>query len=105
MSEQRHIPEPGETLQVPKASWGPVLFAIGATGAVAGIYANGFVFSAFIWSYVGIVILLFGLRNIVKSATRSYFSLPRRQHARSATLPIEPITLKSSSPGGEQLPR
>lgn len=104
MAEQRHIPEPGETIQVSKSSWGPALFAIGATGAVAGIYAGGFVFSAFIWSYVGIVILLFGLRTIVKSATRSYFGLPRRQHARTGTVPIEPIRLKSRPPG-EQLPR
>ena len=105
MSERRHIPEPGETIQVSQPSWGPALFAIGATGAVAGIYANGFVFSAFIWSYVGIVILLFGLRNIIKSATRSYFGLPRRQHARGATLPIEQITLEGRSPSGSQLPR
>jgi hypothetical protein len=99
MSEQRHVPEPGETIQVPRPSWGPPLFAIGAIGAVAGIYANGFVFSAFIWSYIGIVILLFGLRAIVRTSVRSYFSLPRRQHAKSATLPVEQIHLPSGAPG------
>jgi hypothetical protein len=104
MSEQRHISEPGETIQVAKPSWGPPLFALGAIGAVAGIYANGFVFSAFIWSYVGIVILLFAARMIVKSATRSYFSLPRRQHARAASLPIEQIKL-DSRPAGTRQPR
>jgi hypothetical protein len=104
MSEGRHIPEPGETIQVPKASWGPPLFALGAIGAVAGIYANGFVFSAFIWSYVGIVILLFATRLLIKSATRSYFGLPRRQHPRSAALPIDQITLEGR-PSGTQLPR
>jgi uncharacterized membrane protein YfcA len=97
MSEHRHIPEPGETIQMPRSSWGPAIFAAGAIGAVAGIYANGFVFSAFIWSYVGIVLLLFGFRMIVKSATRSYFNLPRRQHAQSATLPMDQITLDSSA--------
>jgi hypothetical protein len=94
MSEQRHVPEPGETIQVPRPSWGPAFFALGAIGAVAGIYANGFVFSAFIWSYVGIVVLLFGFRAIVRTSVRSYFSLPRRQHARSATLPVEQIQLE-----------
>ncbi len=104
MSEHRHIPEPGETIQMPRPSWGPALFALGAIGAVAGIYANGFIFSAFIWSYVGIVILLFGLRMIIRSSVRSYFSLPRRQHAPSATLPMEQITLKSRPPDA-RLPR
>jgi hypothetical protein len=102
MSDQRHIPEPGETIQTPAPSWGPPLFAVGAIGAVAGIYANGFVFSAFIWSYIGLIILLFSFRAIVKTSTRSYRSLPRRQHARSATLPVEQIKLESvpSQPAG-----
>ena len=95
MSEHRHIPEPGETIQVPRPSWGPALFALGAIGAVGGIYANGFVFSAFIWSYVGIVIMLFGFRAIIRGSVRSYFSLPRRQHAQSATLPVEQIQLEA----------
>ena len=58
MSEPTRIPRSSETIQTPRPSWGPAFFALGATGAVAGIYANGFVFSAFIWSYIGIVILL-----------------------------------------------
>jgi hypothetical protein len=99
MSEHRHVPEPGETIQVPRPSWGPPLLAIGAIGAVAGIYANGFVFSAFIWSYIGIVIMLFAFRAIIRSSVRSYYSLPRRQHAKSATLPVEQIQLESRAPG------
>jgi uncharacterized membrane protein YfcA len=98
MSEHRQIPEPGETIQQPRPSWGPPLFAIGAIGAVAGIYANGFVFSAFIWSYIGIIILLFAFRMIVRDATRGYFSLPRRQHPPNSTLPVEQIHLESQSP-------
>ena len=99
MSEHRQIPEPGETIQQPRPSWGPALFAIGAIGAVAGIYANGFVFSAFVWSYIGIIILLFGLRMIVKNSTRGYRSLPRRQYARSAALPMDQIHLESRPSG------
>lgn len=99
MSEHRQIPEPGETIQLPRGSWGPALFAVGAIGAVAGIYANGFVFSAFVWSYIGIVILLFGFRAIIRSSVRSYFALPRRQDARSATLPIDQIQLEAKPSG------
>ncbi|MBS1889379.1 MAG: hypothetical protein JSU06_19540 [Actinobacteria bacterium] len=95
MSERRHIPQAGETIQTPRPSWGPAFFAIGATAAVAGIYANGFVFSAFIWSYLGIIVLLFAFRAIVKSSVRSYFSLPRRQDVPPATLPVEQIYLES----------
>ena len=99
MSEPTRIPRSSETIQTPRPSWGPAFFALGATGAVAGIYANGFVFSAFIWSYVGIVILLFALRAIIRTSVRSYFSLPRRQDAPSATLPTEQFQLDAKSPG------
>ena len=94
MSEHRQVPEPGETIQVPRPSWGPALFALGAIGAVGGIYANGFAFSAFVWSYIGIIVMLFAFRAIVRTSVRSYFSLPRRQQARSATLPVEQISLQ-----------
>jgi hypothetical protein len=101
MAEHRHIPEPGETIQPPRPSWGPAFFALGAIGAVVGIYANGFVFSAFIWSYIGIVILLFAFRAIVKSSTRSYRTLPRRQYAQGSTLPMEQIHLEGRSPASQ----
>lgn len=100
MSERRQIPESSETIQTPRSSWGPLFFAIGGTAAVAGIYANGFVFSAFIWSYLGIIVLLFAFRAIVRGSIRSYFSLPRRQDARPATLPVEQIYLESRPSSG-----
>jgi len=100
MSENRQIPASSETIQTPRSSWGPAFFALGATAAVAGIYANGFVFSAFIWSYIGIIVLLFAFRAIVRTSVRSYFSLPRRQEARPATLPVEQVYLDSRSTSG-----
>ncbi len=100
MSEPNRIPQASETIQTPRPSWGPPLFAVGAIGAVAGIYANGFVFSAFVWSYIGIIIMLFAFRAIVRSSVRSYFALPRRQDARPATLPVEQIYLESRSTSG-----
>jgi len=100
MAERTRIPQSSETIQTPRPSWAPAFFALGATGAVAGIYANGFVFSAFIWSYIGIIVLLFAFRAIVRTSVRSYFSLPRRQEARPATLPVEQIYLDSRSTSG-----
>jgi hypothetical protein len=100
MSEPTRIPQSSETIQTPRPSWGPALLAVGAIGAVAGIYANGFVFSAFIWSYIGIIIMLFGFRAIIRSSVRGYFNLPRRQDARPATLPVDQIYLESRPPSG-----
>ena len=100
MAERTRIPQSSEAIQTPRPSWAPAFFALGATGAVAGIYANGFVFSAFIWSYIGIIVLLFAFRAIVRTSVRSYFSLPRRQEARPATLPVEQIYLDSRSTSG-----
>jgi hypothetical protein len=100
MSDPRRIPGSSETIQTPRPSWGPAFLALGAMGAVVGIYANGFVFSAFVWSYIGIVIMLFAFRAIVRTSVRSYFSLPRRQEARPATLPVEQIYLESRPPSG-----
>jgi hypothetical protein len=100
MSDPRYIPGSSETIQTPRPSWGPVFLALGAMGAVVGIYANGFVFSASIWSYIGIVIMLFAFRAIVRGSVRSYFSLPRRQEARPATLPVEQIYLESRPSSG-----
>lgn len=100
MSEQTRIPRASETIQAPRSSWGPAFFAVGATGAVAGIYANGFAFSAFVWSYIGIIIMLFAFRAIVRTSIRSYFSLPRRQEAHPATLPVEQIYLDSRPSSG-----
>lgn len=104
MNEPRHIPEPGETISTPSPSWGPAVFVLGATGAVVGIYANGFAFSAFVWSYIGIIIMLFGFRMIVKRGERGFFSLPKRQRPQSATLPIEQIKFESRSTETQQRP-
>jgi hypothetical protein len=91
MSEHREIPEPGELVYPPRPSWAPAFFALGAVAAVGGIFAEGFVVSAWIYSIVGGVILLFALSSMIRSAGRDYFRLPRKQHARGAALPVEKI--------------
>jgi uncharacterized membrane protein len=93
MAEHRHIPEPGETIQLPKPSWGPAFFAAGAMGLVGGIYAAGFIFSPAVYSIVGLILFLFAFRSLVRGGVRSYFRQPRRQTAPSAALPVETIVM------------
>ena len=92
MSAERNIPEPGELVYPVRPSWAPVFFAFAAALAVCGIFAGGFMFASWIWSIIGLVVLLAALRVMVRSATRDYFRLPRKQRARGAVLPVETIS-------------
>jgi len=91
VSAERDIPEPGELLYAPRPSWAPAVFAGGAALAVCGIFAGGFMFAGYIWSVIGIVLLLGALRSIVRGAVGDYFRLPRKQRVRGAVLPVETI--------------
>jgi hypothetical protein len=91
MSEHRDIPEPGEMVYVPKASWAPVFFGFAVAAMVCGIYAEGFMVRGWIYSIIGIVVFLFAFRSLVRGGIRDYFGLPRKQHARGAVLPVETI--------------
>jgi hypothetical protein len=92
VSEHRPIPEPGELVYPRRPSWAPAFFAFGAAGAVCGIFAEGFMVRGWIYSIIGLVILLFALRSMIKSATGDYFKLPRKQQTRGAVLPVETIS-------------
>jgi hypothetical protein len=92
MAEHRQVPEPGETIYLPRPSWGPVFFAMGALGVVCGIFAGGFIFAPYIWGIIGAIFLLAAFRHIVKGAVRDYYRLPRRQEVRGAALPVETIS-------------
>jgi uncharacterized membrane protein len=93
MSEPRRVTEPGESIYVPKSSWAPVFFAFGALGMVCGIYAAGFMFSPWVYSLVGLIVVLFAFRAMVRDGIRGFYRLPRKQRVHSAALPIEEITL------------
>jgi uncharacterized membrane protein len=82
----------------PKPSWGPAFFALGLLGLVGGIYAAGFIFPPIVYVVVGAVFALAAFRNMVRSAIRGYFSLPRRQHVPSAALPVETISAPPKRP-------
>lgn len=92
MTESRDIPEPGELVYAPRPSWAPLFFAFAAALAVCGIFAEGFMVRGWIYSIIGVVVLLFALRSMIRSAIRDYFRLPRKQVARGAVLPVETIS-------------
>ena len=96
MSAEHNLPEPGELIYPARPSWAPAFFAFATALAVCGIFAEGFMFRGWIYSIVGLVVLLFALRAMIKSATRDYFQLPRKQHTRGAVLPVETISLPNS---------
>jgi hypothetical protein len=96
MSEHRPIPEPGELIYTPKPSWAPAFLALGILGLVAGIYAAGFMFPPVFYAVVGAVMALLAFRALVRGAIRGFYALPRKQHARSAALPVETV---SAPPG------
>jgi hypothetical protein len=90
--EHRHIPEPGELVYQPRSSWAPVILSFALALTVCGIFAEGFMVRGWIYSVIGGIIALFAFRSIVRGAIRDYYSLPRKQHARGAVLPVEQIS-------------
>jgi hypothetical protein len=96
MSGERKSPEPGELIYSTRPSWVPAFFAFAAALAVCGVFAEGFMVRGWIYSIIGVVVLLFALRSMIRSATRDYFRLPRRQKKRGAVLPVETISAPRS---------
>ena len=45
-----------------------------------------------VYSIIGVVVVLFAFRSMVRGAIRDYFRLPRKQKVRGAVLPVETIT-------------
>lgn len=76
----------------PKPSWAPAFFALGVMGLIGGTFAAGFVFPPVVYAVVGAILVLAAFRSFTRSAIRSYYSLPRRQKARGAALPVETIS-------------
>ena len=88
---ERKVTEPGEQVYAPTSSWAPALFAFATALAVCGIFAEGFMVRGWIYSIIGVVIMLAALRSMAQGAVRDYFRLPRRQRVRGAVLPVETI--------------
>jgi hypothetical protein len=92
MGEHRDIPEPGELVFAPRPSWAPAFFALGVAGLIGGIYADGFIFPAWVYAIAGAIIAIAAFNRMVRGAIRDYFRLPRKQKVRGAVLPVETIS-------------
>lgn len=91
MSAEHHdIPEPGELIYLPRPSWAPLFFAFAAALALCGVFIE-FMVPGWVYAIIGCVVLLFALRSMIRSATRDYYRVPRRQRVRGAVLPVETI--------------
>jgi hypothetical protein len=90
-AEHREISEPGELIYTPRSSWLPALLAFALALAVCGIYAEGFMVRAWVYSIIGLVVALFTLRALTRDSVRDFFSLRRKQRVRGAVLPVETI--------------
>jgi hypothetical protein len=91
MAEPERIPEPTEQIYLPRPSWGPAFFALGAALLVCGIFAEGFMVRGWVYAIFGAIFLLAALRTMAADATRSFFRLPRRQRVRGAVLPVPTV--------------
>lgn len=89
--EHRDIPEPGELVYPSRPSWAPLTFAFAAALALCGVFIE-FMVPGWIYSVIGVVVLLFALRSMIRGATAGYYRLPRRQRVRGAVLPVETIS-------------
>jgi hypothetical protein len=78
-------PEPTELIYLPTGSWAPVLVAAGVTLVAVGVF-NGWVFSA-----IGALILLAGMRSWWKRSDDEISSMRREQRTETAVIPAEPI--------------
>jgi hypothetical protein len=92
MSEHRKIPEPGELVYPPRSSWLPAIIAFALALAVCGIYAEGFMVRAWVFSVIGLFAALLALRALTKESVQDFFGLRRKQKVRGAVLPVEAIS-------------
>jgi UPF0716 family protein affecting phage T7 exclusion len=94
-AERRDIAPPSERIHRPRPSWAPAIFAFAAALAICGIFAT-FMVPGWIYSAIGVIVLLAAFRALVRGSVRDYFRLPRKQRARGAVLPVERIEFPPS---------
>jgi hypothetical protein len=90
-AQRRDVPEPGELVYAPRPSWLPAFFAFFIALALCGVYAEGFMVRGWIYSIIGLIAALLVLRALIAGSVGDFFRLRRRQRARGAVLPVEPL--------------
>ena len=88
---EREIPQPTEQIYLPRPSWGPAFLAFGAALALCGIFANGFIVRGWVYSLIGLFVVVVALIGITGATTRNFARLPRRQRVRGAVIPAAPL--------------
>ena len=91
MAERDPIPEPSERIYMPRPSWAPAFFALGAALLVCGIFAEGFMVRAWVYAIFGAIFFLAAIWSLISGATRGFYRLPRRQRVRGAVLPVPTV--------------
>ncbi len=74
---------------MPAPSWAPAVLAFGILGLIAGVFATGFMFPAWWYAAVGLVLVIAALRSLISRGVKNYYSLPRDQGDVRAELPVE----------------
>ena len=87
MADRDRSSEPTELIYLPRPSWAPALFALGAMLIVNGIYGEGFLFRGWAYMIAGAVVAVAALRSLITGAVRDFYERPRRQRQRAAVLP------------------
>jgi hypothetical protein len=88
---EREIPQPTEQVYLPRPSWGPPFLAFGTALALCGIFANGFIVRSWVYSVIGVIVILGALASISRNTSRGFAKLPRRQRVRGAVIPAAPL--------------
>ncbi len=101
MTDPRQISNATETIELPAASWAPAVFALGVLGLVAGTFASGFMFSAWVYAAAGAVLAIAALVRMIGSGRRAFYTLPRRAREERAALPAESfeVPAREETPG------
>jgi hypothetical protein len=87
MPERNEITEPTELVYLPRPSWAPALFALGAMMMVNGIYGEGFMVRGWVYLIIGAVVALAALRSLIAGAVRDFYGRPLKQRPHTAVLP------------------
>lgn len=90
MTEHHDVPGASELVYTPRPSFAPIFFAAGVALAICGIFST-FLVPSYIYSIIGIIVLLAALRSMVSGTVRDFFRLPRRQKVRGAVLPASSL--------------
>jgi hypothetical protein len=88
---EHQIPQATEQIHPPRSSWAPPFFALGLLLAIAGIYAQGWIVRGWVYSILGLILVVCALISMARGAGRDFYRLPRRQRARGAVLPAASI--------------